>query len=173
MNFEYDDFSKNNLIIKKETKNTTIICLAMIASVIVYFLISYFFSGSNGIRPLTIDKNTLSTLFNVLNVVAIFMVVIVLAVRKTIYYSGKVIKDDFTLTQIMKKWKNIDIVLATIGETISVIGLFISFLGMPLGRTFHFFVTSIIVILIIMPINWKVRDKLRILNNQRNMNIKF
>ena len=101
------------------------------------------------------------------------MVVVVLAIRKTIYYSGRIIKDDFTLIQVLQKWKKIDIILIAVGESIAVMGLLISLLGMPIGRTFHFFITSTLVILIIMPINWKVRDKLRILNNQRNMNVSF
>jgi len=173
MNFEYDNFSKNNAIIKDEIRKTVVICLMMVASVIGYFIISYFFSKGNGLKFSSIDRNSLETIFNISNIAAIFMVVIVLAIRKTIYYSEKMIKEDFTLTQIMRKWRVIDIILVAVGETISVIGLLISLLGMPIGRTFHFFITSILVILIIMPFNWKVRDKLRILNSQRNMNVIF
>ncbi len=173
MNFEYDDFTKNNSIIKKETRKTLVISLSMVASVIVYALISHYVTGIKNISFINISPVFLNSIFNIMNIVAIFMVVIVLAVRKTIYYSPRTIKDDFTLIQVLQKWKAIDIILITVAKSISVIGLVISLLGMPIGRTFHFFVTSILVILVIMPINWKVRDKLRILNHQRDMNIRF
>lgn len=173
MNFDIDNLSKNNTIIKRETKTTVLICLAMVASIILYALISYYFSTIKKISFMEISPDKLNTIFNVLNIVAIFMVVVVLAIRKTIYYSGRIIKDDFTLIQILQKWKVIDIILTAVGESISVMGLLITMLGMPIGRTFHFFITSALVILIIMPINWKVRDKLRILNHQRDMNVSF
>ena len=173
MNFDIDNFSKNNTIIKRETKTTVLICLSMVASIIFYALISYYFSAIKKISFMEISPDKLNSIFNVLNIIAIFMVVVVLAIRKTIYYSGRIIKDDFTLIQILQKWKVIDIILTAVGESISVMGLLITMLGMPIGRTFHFFITSTLVILIIMPINWKVRDKLRILNHQRDMNVSF
>jgi len=173
MNFEYDSFSENNALIKKETRTTVLISLSMVFSVIVYALISKFISGSEEISPVKIAPDTFTNIFNAFNIAAIFLVVVVLAVRKTIYYSPKIIKDDFTLLQILKKWRVIDIILIAVGESISILGLVISLLGMPFGRTFHFFLTSILVILIIMPMNWKVRDKLRILNHQRDMNVRF
>lgn len=173
MNFDYDNFTENNAIIKRETQTTVLISLSMVASIIIYALISYYFTETKRAPFVEITPTLLNTIFNVLNIIAIFMVVIVLAVRKTIYYSQRIIKDDFTLIQILHKWKKVDIILIAVAESISVMGLIISFLGMPIGRTFHFFVTSILVILVIMPINWKIRDKLRILNHQRNMNIRF
>lgn len=173
MNFDYDNFTENNAIIKRETRTTVLISLSMVASIIIYALISYYFTETIKTPIIEISPTLLNTIFNVLNIVAIFMVVIVLAVRKTIYYSQRIIKEDFTLIQILLKWKKVDIVLIAVAESISVMGLIISFLGMPIGRTFHFFVTSILVILVIMPINWKIRDKLRILNHQRDMNIRF
>ena len=173
MNFEYDKFSENNKIIKKETKTTVRICLSMVASVIVYALISYYLTEVKKISFVKISPENLQNIFNVLNILAIFMVIAVLAVRKTIYYSSKAIKDDFTLIQVMQKWRSIDILLIAIGESISIFGLIISLIGIPFSRSFHFFITSILVILIIMPMNWKVRDKLRILNHQRDMNIRF
>ncbi len=173
MNYEYDNFTKNNALIKKETLITVKLCISMVFSVITFALISYYFSGSNGSSIFDISKKDLNMILNILNIMAIIIVIIVLAVRKTIYYSPKFIKDDFTLIQILRKWKSIDITLAVIAEFISIMGLVISLLGMPFSRTFHFFVTSALVILIIMPINWKVRDKLRILNSERDMNVKF
>jgi len=173
MNFQYDKFSENNEIIKKETRTTVLICLSLVVSVIVSAFISYYLTEVKKLSFVNIAPENLNNIFNIMNLAAIFMVVAVLAVRKTIYYSQKTIKEDFTLTQIVQKWRSIDIILVAVAESISVLGLVISFLGVPFGRTFHFFITSVLVILIIMPINWKIRDKLRILNHQRDMNIKF
>jgi len=173
MNFDYDNFTENNAVIKRETKTIVLISISMVASIIIFAFISYYFTKTKTIQFIEIPPALLNSIFNVLNIVAIFMVVIVLAVRKTIYYSARIIKEDFTLIQVLHKWKKIDIILIAVAESISVLGLVISFLGMPIARTFHFFVTSILVILVIMPINWKIRDKLRILNHQRDMNIPF
>lgn len=173
MTFEYEKFSENNEIIKKETRSTVLICLVMAASVIVYALISYFLTEVKSVTLANIPPDTLSNVFMVMNIAAIFLVVAVLAVRKTIYYSGRTIKDDFSLVDVLRKWRSIDIILVAIGESISILGLVISLLGVPFGRAFHFFITSLLVIMIIMPMNWKVRDKLRILNHQRDMNIRF
>jgi len=173
MNFQYDKFSENNEIIRKETRTTVLICLTLVISVIVYALISYYLTEVKNISFITIAPESLNNIFNIMNLAAIFMVVAVLAVRKTIYYAERIIKEDFTLTQILQKWRSIDIILVAVAESISILGLVISLLGVPFGRTFHFFITSVLVILIIMPINWKIRDKLRILNHQRDMNIRF
>ena len=173
MNFDYDNFTENNALIKRETRTTVLISLSMVATIIIFALITYYFSETKKISFVDISPTLLNSIFNVLNIAAIFMVVIVLAIRKTIYYSPRTIKEDFTLIQVLHKWRTIDIILIVVAESIAVMGLVISFLGMPIGRTFHFFITSTLVILVIMPINWKVRDKLRILNHQRDMNINF
>ena len=173
MNYDYNNFSDNIRIIKKETKTTVLICISMVLTVFIYAFIAYYLSDIKKTALVTIPADTLQNLLNTFNIAAILMVVIVLAVRKTIYYSPRTIKDDFSLTQVLAKWRVIDIILAAVAESISLLGLAISLLGMPFGRTFHFFITSVLVILIVMPVNWKVRDKLRILKEQRDMNVGF
>ncbi|MEN8152706.1 MAG: hypothetical protein ABFR75_01675 [Acidobacteriota bacterium] len=173
MSSDYKNFTENNKIIKEETKKTVLISIAMLISIVIYALISYFIGSKNGIKFIEIDKKTIKLIFDVLNVLAITMVISVLTIRRTIYYSTKFIKDDFNIKQILSKWRTLDIILLSIGESIALLGLTITILGMPFARTFHFFITSALVILIIMPINWKVRDKLRNLNFQRDMHISF
>ncbi len=173
MNFGYDNFTENNEIIKRETKSTVLICISTVVSVLLLALISNYSTKSTNSLFTSLQPDDMKLIFNVLNIAAILIVIIVLAVRKTIYYSSHTIKDDFSLIQILRKWRTIDIILSAIAELIAIMGLTISLLGMPFGRTFHFFVTSALVILIIMPINWKVRDKLRILNQQRDMDVEF
>lgn len=173
MDTDYKNFAESNKIIANETKKTAIVSYAMLISIIFYALISYYLGTKSGIKFIEIDKKTLKTIFDVLNITAILMVIIVLTIRKTIYYSRKSIKSDFNLSQILTKWRTLDVILLSVGESISILGLVVTFLGMPFGRTFHFFVTSAIVIAIIMPMNWKVRDKLRNLSSQRDIHISF
>lgn len=173
MNIVENTFTKNNQIIKDDTKKTILISLSMVLSVIIYALISIFLTKNHNFRIIQLKPEELHTIFNILNILAIMMVVVILAVRKTIYYSPRFVKDNMSLKQIMGTWKSLDLILLTLGEAISILGLIITFLGIPFSRSFHFFVTSILVILIIMPVNWKVRDKLKILENQRDFHFDF
>lgn len=146
-------------IIKQETKITIIIGLVMLASVFVYGLIAYFVK-----IDITIKKKALENIYYFLNFVVVLLMLAILAIRKTIYYSPKFIKDDFTLRQILQKWRSIDIILLALAETIPLSGLVISLLGMPFRRTFHFFVVSALLMIILIPLGIKVRSKLNILN---------
>ncbi|MBU4405266.1 MAG: hypothetical protein KKG79_06620, partial [Acidobacteria bacterium] len=68
---------------------------------------------------------------------------------------------DFTLTALLQRWRTIDIVLLSFAEVIAIFGLVITLLGMPFARTFHFFVSAFLLTMILMPIPWKVKDKIR------------
>ncbi len=157
-----------NDIIKRESRVTVIISLVFLFTVGLYFILSvYAFSKIN----IKMDKKSVDNLFQILNVIAIVEIIIILAVRKTIYFSEKIIKKEMNLSQILNKWRSIDIILLAIGESISIYGLVLVIMGMPIGRTFHFFVASALVILIIMPMNWKVRDKIRTLQRYREVEL--
>lgn len=157
----YEKRLKERQIIKEETRGTILIALAILFSTLCLGVIAYHIEP----EP-QIDKKTLETVYDVLNIVVIMMMVIILAVRRTIYYSSRFIKEDFTLTQVLQKWRTIDIVLLAAAETIPIMGLIITLLGMPFNRTFHFFVASGLLIIILMPIGLKVRSKLAVLRKQ-------
>jgi len=157
-----------NDIIKRESKITVIISLALLFTIVLYFILSiYAFSKIS----MKIDKKLVDNVFQILNIIAIVEIIIILAIRKTIYFSEKIIKRDMRLSQILNKWRLIDIILLAIGESISIYGLVLVLMGMPIGRTYHFFVASALVILIIMPMNWKVRDKIRTLQKYREVEL--
>ena len=99
--------------------------------------------------------------WSILNIVSIMLIIAVLAVRKTIYFSPRLVREDFTLAALLQRWRVIDIVLLSFAEVIAIFGLVITLLGMPFARTFHFFVSGFLLTMINMPITFKVRDKIR------------
>lgn len=141
--------------IRRESRTTMIICLAMLASIVAYALAAYLVPPPPRTAPAVRDA------WNVLNIVAIVLIIAVLAVRKTIYFSPRLVRDDFTLAALLQRWRAIDIVLLAFAELIAVFGLVITLLGMPFQRTFHFFVGGFLLALINMPVTFKVRDKIR------------
>ncbi len=134
---------------------TMIISLSLLASIAVYTLIAYLHRGS------FLASRRVRDAWSVLNIVAIVLIIVVLAVRKTIYFSPRLVREDFTLTALLQRWRTIDIVLLSFAELIAIFGLVITLLGMPFARTFHFFVGGFLLTMILMPIPWKVKDKIR------------
>jgi hypothetical protein len=141
--------------ILRESRVTMIISLAMLASIVAYGVVAWLLAGN---RPPT---RAVRDAWNILNIVAIMLIIAVLAVRKTIYFSPRLVRDDFNLTALLQRWRTIDIVLLSFAEVIAIFGLVITLLGMPFARTFHFFVSGFLLAMINMPITFKVRDKIR------------
>ena len=79
---------------------------------------------------------------------SIVLIIVVLAVRKTIYFSPRLVREDFTLAALLQRWRIIDIVLLSFAEVIAIFGLVITLLGMPFARTFHFFVSGFLLTMI-------------------------
>lgn len=152
------EFEKQKLereVIRKESRLTMIISLSFLASVIAYGLVAY-------LQPERWQTSrVVRDAWSVLNIVSIMLIIVVLAVRKTIYFSPRLVRDDFTLSVLLQRWRTIDIVLLSFAEIIAIFGLVITLLGMPFARTFHFFVSAFLLTMILMPITWKVKDKIR------------
>jgi len=152
------EFEKQKIerdLVRRESRLTMIVSLAMLASIAAYALAAWLLGGhwrtSRGVRDA----------WNVLNIVSIMLIIGVLAVRKTIYFSPRLVRDDFTLAALLQRWRTIDIILLSFAEVIAIFGLVITLLGMPFARTFHFFVSGFLLTMINMPIAFKVRDKIR------------
>jgi len=152
---EFEKQKVEREIIRKESRLTMIISLSLLVSIAAYALVAYLHQGgwqtSKGVRDA----------WNVMNIVSIMLIIMVLAVRKTIYFSPRLVREDFTLTALLQRWRVIDIVLLSFAEVIAIFGLVITLLGMPFARTFHFFVSAFLLAMINMPITWKVKDKIR------------
>jgi hypothetical protein len=135
---EFEKQKQARALIHQESRITMIVSLSLLASIVVYALVAYLHKGSFRFSKGVYDA------YGILNIVSIVLVIMVLAVRKTIYFSPRLVRDDFTMTVLLQRWRTIDIVLLSFGELIALFGLVITSLGM-----------------ILMPIPWKVRDKIR------------
>jgi hypothetical protein len=158
INFMLAEFEKQNIErghIRRESRLTMIICQAMLASIAICTALAYFFSV-RGTAPQRVRDA-----WSVLNIIAIMLIIAVLAVRKTIYFSPRLVRDDFTLAALLRRWRTIDIILLSFAELIAIFGLVITLMGMPFKQTFHFFVGGFLLAMINMPVTFKVRDKIR------------
>ncbi|HNX97515.1 MAG TPA: hypothetical protein PKK12_07540 [Candidatus Aminicenantes bacterium] len=160
MQTDYAKKTVEDRLVRQFSHPTMIFSLATLASVVIYAAAAYFLSGH---RPLT---QAVKDAWGILNIVSIMVIIVVLAIRKTIYFSSRLIREPFTLPELLKRWRVIDIVLISLAELVALLGLVITVLGMPFANTFHYFVSSFLLIMILMPIAWKVHDKLR--NFKRN-----
>lgn len=152
---EFEKKKQTRELIRRESRITMVVSLSLLASILIYTLIAYLHKGSFRFSKGVFDA------YGVLNIVAIVLVIMVLAVRKTIYFSPRLVKDDYTMTALLRRWRTIDIALLSFAEFIALFGLVITLLGMPFVRTFHFFVAAFLLTMILMPIPWKVMDKIR------------
>jgi uncharacterized protein YacL len=152
------EFEKQKIerqLIRKESRLTMVVSQALLASIAAFALAAYLVPKGWQTPRLVRDA------WGVLNIAAIMLIIAVLAVRKTIYFSPRLVRDDFTLTALLRRWRTIDIILLAVAELIGIFGLAITLLGMPFARTFHFFVAAFLLTMINMPISFKVRDKIR------------
>lgn len=144
--------------IKKETKITILIGLAMMSSMAAFALAAYFIKT----KP-AMENDALRNSYDMLNLIVIVLMVVILGIRRSIYYSPRFVKEEFNLTQVLQKWRAIDILLMAVAEIIPICGLVITLMGMPFERTFHFFLGGAILMVILIPFGIKVRSKLSIL----------
>ncbi len=152
---EFEKQKEERELIRRESRITMIVSLSLLASIVMVGLVA--FLHRSGYR----FSKSVFNVYSILNIIAIVLVIVVLAVRKTIYFSPRLVNQDFTLTALLRRWRTIDIILLSFGELIALFGLVSTLLGMPFVRTFHFFVAAFLLTMILMPISWKVRDKIR------------
>ncbi len=147
-------------IIKTETRIAMILGLCLLFLTIITGAIAY----SMKIEPAMTRDDSLENIYWMATRGAVLLLLAILVVKRTAYYSPKLIKEDFTLTQVLKIWRRIDIILLAVSVVLPICGLVMTFLGMPFFyRTFHFFLGSGLLILFLMPMGIKVRSRLVIL----------
>lgn len=157
----YEREAEERRIIKKETRVSMIIGIAAMVATVVYALMAKYIAIDLGL-----NQKLREDLYGILVLVIILIMIAILALRKTIYYSPKLIKDEFNLTQVLEKWRTIDIILIAVAEAIPLLGLIITWMGLPFERTWFIFLTAILLLFILMPMSIKVRSKLSILRKQ-------
>jgi hypothetical protein len=145
-------------IVKQETQTTIIICIAVLILDIIIGVAASFMK----IAP-AMKEESLENVYMMVNLAIVVLLIAILAVRKTIYYSPRFIREDFTLRQVLAKWKRIDLFLLFVSQIMPICGLAMTFLGMSFDRNFHFFAASGILIILLTPLGIKVRSRLSIL----------
>jgi len=145
-------------IIKQETKTTIIICFSVLFFNVILGVAAFFIK----VKPV-MRWESLENTYKMVNLGIVMFLIVILALRKTIYYSPKLIRPDFSIPQVLAKWKLIDLWLLGISEIIPICGLVMTFLGMSFDWTYIFFVVSCILIILLTPLGIKVRSRLSIL----------
>lgn len=158
---DYQKRMEERQLIKKETKTTVIISVSLMIFTLVLALISYY-----GKFKQTMVTSELEELRNIISVVVVVVMVAILGLRRSIYYSRRLIREDFSLTQVLQKWRRIDIIMLSVASLIPVCGLVLAILGLSFDLNFHFFLGTAILMVILMPVGIKVRSKLSILRQQ-------
>jgi len=138
-----------------------IIGICALISTVIYALLAKFVPIDLGL-PTKLRED----IYGVLVLVIILIMIAILGARKSIYYSPRLIKDEFDLPQVLAKWRILDITLIALAETIPLLGLVITWLGLPFERTWFIFLTAGLLMIILMPMGIKVRSKLSILRQQ-------
>lgn len=157
---EYEKRIEERKIVKKETVTTIRVSLLLLFSTVLCGLAAYYLKA----KPvMTIESQ--ERLYGIVSLVVIILLIVILAMKRTIYYSPRFIKENFTLTQVLQKWRTIDMALLAAAESIPLCGLVMAFLGMPFEKTFHLFVGPAILMILLMPLDIKIRSKLSILRN--------
>jgi hypothetical protein len=145
-------------IIKQETKTAIIICLCVLGLNIILGVAAFFIK----VEP-TMKQKTLEKIYWYVYLGTIMLLIAIMAVRKIIYYSPKLIRPDFSIPQVLAKWKRVDLWLLLISEIIPICALVMTFLGLTFDWNYPFFIGSCILILLLTPFGIKVRSRLSIL----------
>jgi hypothetical protein len=155
---EYQKQIEERKIIKEETRTTILMSVSLLIEILILGVVSYFLKSKQ-----TLSTDLLENIRNMSSLGAVLLLISILWVRRTLYYSPRFIKEGFTLTQVLRVWRSIDLTLMAITELLPICGLVLSLLGAAFDQIFHFFVGGAIMIVLLTPMGIKVRSKLSIL----------
>lgn len=167
MTTEFERDREERQAIRRYTRPAIRVGIFALITVAVCTLLSRFITP----EPLLSPRN-LETLFGIVVLVITLIMITILAARKTVYYSSRLIREDMTIADVLRKWNTVDIVLISITETIPVLGMALTWAGLPFARTWFIFLVSALLLVILMPMGIKVRGKLMILReNHPDLNV--
>ncbi len=158
--FEFEKKMKQRNLAVRESRLTMRIGLLILASIAIYALLAYFIEPAGRMTPLV------ENIYMVFCVIAVGIVIVVLAVRRTIYFSPRLVGENMDLATLLGKWRIIDITLFACAESMALMGLIVRYLGVPFPRTLSFFAGSFLLVLVLMPFTFKVMDKIRYFERQ-------
>ncbi|HDP93833.1 MAG TPA: hypothetical protein ENN40_00550 [Candidatus Aminicenantes bacterium] len=147
--------------IRRYTRPALLVGISALITVVVYALLARLITPEPLFSP-----RKLETLFSIVVLVITLIMIVILAVRKTVYYSSRLIREGMNIDDVLRKWNTVDIVLIGITETIPLLGLALTWIGVPFARTWFIFLVSALLLVILMPMGIKVRGKLMILRQQ-------
>jgi len=161
MPYQFQKDLEQRKLIRENTRISITVGLAAIISVVIYSALAFFFTfAPSGVVK---DPKTLDNIWMIVNIVVVLILVAILALRKTLYYSNRVIDPQDTLKEILVKWQKLDLILIASAEVIPLAGLVLRVMGLPFDQVYHFFAGAIILFLLLMPFGIKVRSKLQVL----------
>jgi mannose/fructose/N-acetylgalactosamine-specific phosphotransferase system component IIC len=149
-------------MIKSETKQTKLVAFSSLLFTIVMAILSFVIYKN---KASSMNNTNIENIFIILNIFVILLLIAILSIKKTIYYSKRLIKEGSNLEQVLQQWRKVDIILILTVQIIPVIGLSINIFGMEFRRTTHFFIASFLLVVMLMPMGIKVRSKLRLLKD--------
>jgi len=158
MTTEFERDREERRAIRVHTRPAILVGLSALVTVAVCALLSRFIT----MEPL-LSNRSLENIYGIVVLVIILIMVAILAVRKTVYYSSRLIREDMSIADVLRKWRTIDIILIAATEIIPLLGLALTWMGVPFGRTWFIFLVSALLLIILMPMGIKVRGKLMIL----------
>ncbi|MBN1196350.1 MAG: hypothetical protein JXA62_03000, partial [Candidatus Aminicenantes bacterium] len=158
MTTEFERDRQERQAIRRYTRPALIVGISALITVAVCALLARFITPGPFLSP-----RNLENFFGIAVLVITLIMIIILAVRKTVYYSSRLIRENMTIEDVLRKWNSVDIVLIGITETIPLLGVALTWLGIPFARTWFIFLVSALLLVILMPMGIKVRGKLMIL----------
>lgn len=114
-------------------------------------------------KNLIYSEESLLNLSGLLMLAIVLIMIAILAARRTLYYSSRLVVDQDTLTTVLEKWNRIDKKLMISALFIPFLSMAVTLLGFPFQRTVYIFIGSAILFVILMPVGIKTRSKIEIL----------
>jgi hypothetical protein len=96
-----------------------------------------------------------------LNVAAVVITMAILVISKKMYYAKFLRKSFINLEQTLKQWFKLDLICFMLAEITAVFGVVLRMAGISFGQLFHFFVLGVILILIVLPMELRILQRIK------------
>jgi len=135
-------------------KTAKIVSLAIMASEAVYALIVFFIHRGNPAFEITASRNFDPAVFKGLYFAAAGIVLLILILKRTLFYSRAFIKLD--REQILVKFGSFFIILNAISESIGILGLLMYFITGSFKHSMLLIAVSFIATILVYPFNYAI-----------------
>ncbi len=132
-------------------KNIKIIWTSFFVSILFYFLVIYL--CEKGIIVFERGPTTILGLKRYLNYLAGIFVLTVLFIRRFLYFPSSIVKQ--SLDRVKMRWFVLDLVVYSLGEAVSILGIVHYFLFLDFKNSLFFLITGALVLLLLYPFELK------------------